>query len=230
MTKMKKSLVLGSVLAASVMSSAAMAGGLSGNAGIMSDYIFRGIDQGASASANGGVDYDSESGLAIGIWGADVDDGIEFDVYGSFSGETSGISYSIGFTTYNYTGDSFDGDYKEINLGVGMGPVSVSYNKGSHEDASGLLEEDYTFINLTIEQGNAYVTYGVWDTDADEAEGSALDGSYIELGYGMEVNGLDLGIALVTADKDLSGIRDLEDNKDISQTSLTFSLSKSFDL
>ncbi len=222
----KNSLVLGSVLAASVMSGSAMAGGsLSGNVGIMSDYFYRGIDQAVSATANGGVDYDFGTGVTIGTWGADVGDGMEIDLYGSYAGKYNDISYSIGFTTYNYTGDTFDDTYQEINLGAGMGPFSVSYNNGSHDLLAG-GSEDYSFISLTFEKGNAYATYGSWDSDAKV---SALDGSYIELGYGLESGGFDVGVALIRADKDLSGITD-GSGKDISDMSLTFSLGKSFDL
>ena len=50
---MKKSLILGAAIAGTLSSGAAMAiDGLSANAGIVSDYYFRGVQQTASASAN----------------------------------------------------------------------------------------------------------------------------------------------------------------------------------
>ena len=226
MKKMTNSLVLSSVLAASsLVSGAAMAGSLSGNVGVMSDYIFRGIDQATSATASGGVDYDLGNGLSVGAWGADVGDGLEVDVYGSYSGEVKDFGYSVGITTYNYTGDTFDGNYKEINLGVSKGPISASYNKGTHEDAAG-ADEDFTFISLSFELGNASATYGKWDSSEDV---SALDGSYIELGYGLESGGFDIGVALIRSDKDLSGIVD-GDGDDAADMSLTLTMGKSFDL
>jgi len=226
MKKMTNSLVLGSVLAASVMSGSAMAGSaLTGNVGVLSDYFYRGIDQGISATANGGVDYDFGTGVTIGTWAADVADGLEVDLYGAYSGNFNQFDYSIGFTTYNYTGDTFDDTYQEINLNAGTGPVNLEFSTGSH-DLLGGGSEDYTFIALSFEQGNAYGTYGTWDSDAAV---SALDGSYIELGYGLESGGFDVGIALIRADKDLSGITD-GNGKDIADISLTFSLGKSFDL
>lgn len=219
MNTMNKTLVLGSVLAASMASSAAMAGGLSGNMGMVSDYIFRGVPQ-ADATASAGLDYDFGNGLSVGTWGADVADGMEIDVYGSYSGEMKDFSYSVGFTTYNYTGE-FDDDYKEINLGVAFGPVSLDYATGEYSTDPKTL--DYSFVSATFSQGGAYATYGKWSGDLDTY------GSYVELGYGMEVGGFDTGVALINVDKDVSGTVD-SNGKPSSDLSMVFSLGKSFDL
>lgn len=213
-----QSLVIGSVLAASTLvSGSAFAGGLSGNVGLVSDYFFRGIDQGSGATASAGLDYDFGNGLAVGVWGADVSDGIEYDLYGSYSGEVKDFSYSVGFTTYNYTGE-FDETYQEINLGVGYGPVSLAYANGTYDSSP---SADYTFVSATLEQGGAYLTYGTF--------GSDFDGSYVELGYGMESGGFDVGVALINSDKKLSNVTDANGNP-TSEVSMVFSLGKSFDL
>lgn len=218
MKKMTTSLVLGSVLAATtLMSGSAMAGSLTGNVGVMSDYFYRGIFQ-STGVASGGVDYDLGNGVAIGTWLADVDDGIEVDLYGSYSGEVNQFSYSVGFTTYRYTGE-FDETYDEINLSIGTGPVNLEYSVGSYDSSPS--SQDYTFLALTFEQGGAYATYGTFGDD--------FDGSYIELGYGMEVSGMDLGVALINSDKDLSNQVD-SGGDPTSEVSMVFSLGKSFDL
>jgi uncharacterized protein (TIGR02001 family) len=222
MNKMTTSLVLGSVLAAStLMSGATMAAGaLSGNVGIMSDYFFRGYDQGTSATANGGVDYDFGNGVAIGIWGADVTDGIEYDLYGSYSGEYQEFSYSVGYTTYNYTGE-FDDTYAEFNLGGGFGPISVEYSAGTWDGFG--TSEDYSFTGITGEFGGAYLTYGTWGKD--------FDGSYVEVGYGLEVGGFDVGAALISVDDDLSQIeQDTPADGNDAEISMVFTMGKSFDL
>ena len=221
MKKMTNSLVLGSVLAAStLMSGATMAGSLTGNVGLVSDYFYRGIDQAPSfATGSAGLDYDMGNGVDVGVWAADVLDGIEYDLYGSYSGEVNEFSYSIGFTTYRYTGE-FDDTYNEVNLNVGTGPVSLEYSIGTYDtDPS---SQDYTFLALTFTQGNAYAKYGTF--------GSDFDGSYIEVGYGMEVGGFDTGVALISADDDLSVIDQDGDGFTDAEMSLVFSLGKSFDL
>ena len=62
MNKMK-TLVLGSVLAASTVASSVAMAGASANVGYVSDYVFRGIYQAAS-SASAGLDYDFGNGVA----------------------------------------------------------------------------------------------------------------------------------------------------------------------
>lgn len=218
MKKMTSSWVLGSVLAASVMSGSAMAGSaLTGNVGVMSDYFFRGIFQ-STGVANGGVDYDFGNNVAVGAWFADVNDGIEYDLYGAYSGKINQFDYSVGFTTYRYTGD-YDETYNEINLGASTGPVSLEYSIGTYDSTP---SQDYSFLALTFEQGGAYATYGTFGKDAK--------GSYIELGYGLESGGFDVGVALINSDKDLSNTKSATTGNPTSDLSMVFSLGKSFDL
>ncbi len=218
MKKTAISLAVGSVLAASMMSGTAMAAGLTGNIGVMSDYFYRGIDQGVSATANGGVDFDLGNGVAIGTWIADVGDGLEIDLYGAYSGEVNQFAYSVGFTTYRYTGE-FDETYNEINLNVGTGPINLEYSVGSYDSSP---SQDYTFLALTFTQGGAYATYGTFGDD--------FDGSYFELGYDMEVNSMDLSVAIISADDDLSQVDNDGDGFTDAEVSMVMSLGKSFDL
>lgn len=216
-----KSVILGSVMGAGlVVSSASMAGDLSGNVGMVTEYIFRGVPQ-SNATGSAGLDYDFGNGLSLGTWGADVGDGLEVDVYGSYSGEVKDFSYSAGFTTYNYTGN-FDDTYKEINLGAGFGPVSVAFAKGNYETDPDTL--DYSFVSATFEQGGAYVTYGKWGGDLAD-----VYGKFVQVGYGTEVGGFDTGISIVNVDKKVSGTTNDSGNP-TSDMTMVFSLGKSFDL
>lgn len=213
MNKMK-TLIAGSVLAASTVTSGVAVAGLSGNVGFVSDYVFRGVYQ-AESSASGGLDYDFGNGLAVGVWAADVGDGIEYDLYGSFSGEVNDFGYSVGYTSYNYT-DDFDDTYGEVNLGVSFGPISVDHAIGEWDGFG--AAEDYTFTSVTLEHKGAYVTFGSWGDD--------FTGDYTELGYGMEVGGFDVGVALINNDEDL----DIHSTDGDGETLFTLSLGKSFDI
>jgi len=218
---MKKSLLsiaLTSLLATSATFSttASAVEGLSANAAVVSQYFFRGIAQTSTASASAGVDYEVGN-FSVGTWVADVQDGLEIDFYGSYGNELdSGFGYSLGFTSYQYTGD-FDSAYNEINLGLSYSYFSLSYNVGkqSKDAAIGIdAESDYDFLTLTAEHEGFYATYGTWGKD--------FSGDYLELGYGAEVSGFDLGVAVIINDKDL----DLETGE--GDESLVFSISKSF--
>lgn len=219
---MKKSILsiaLTSALATStIFSTSALAAveGLSANAAVVSQYFFRGIAQTTTASASAGVDYENGN-FSVGTWAADVQDGIEIDFYGSYGNELeNGLGYSLGFTSYQYTGD-FDSAYNEVNLGVSYSFFSVSYNVGKHakDAAIGIEEEsDYDFLSLTAEYEGFYATYGTWGQD--------FDGDYVEVGYGADVAGFDLGVALIVNSKEL----DVETAE--GDETLVFSLSKSF--
>ena len=218
-----KTLLVCSILASSMgMSQQAVAeNALVGNVGFVSEYHFRGVLQNESATVSAGVDYDFGDGFAAGIWTADVVDGVEYDLYGSYSGSTKDFNYSAGFTGYYYTGQ-FDSTYEEINLNISFDKFSVEYSIGNYDGDfnSGVTgnQQDYTFAAVTYEHGNgAYATYGMW---GDEAAGT-----YIEVGYGMEYKDLEVGIAVINGDD-----QDTTDNLTTESTSITMSIGKSFNL
>ncbi len=185
---------------------------VSANLGVMSDYFYRGIFQ-ADAVANGGIDFE-QNGFYVGTWAADVDDGLEVDVYGGYGFETeSGFGASVGFTGYYYTGD-FDDTYQELNLGLAFKNIAVDYAIGEYDNFDGPTQ-DYDFLSITGEYKGFYATYGTFGKDAD--------GDYVEVGYGTSVGGFDVSGAIVANDSDLS-------NTGQSDESFVFSLSKSFDL
>ena len=221
--KTTKTLLACSILAGSMgMSQMASAeSALTGNVGFVSEYHFRGVLQNESATVSAGADYDFGGGFSGGVWTADVVDGLEYDIYGSYSGETKDLSYSVGFTGYYYTGQ-FDVPYEEINLNVGFGKFSFEHSIGSYDGdfdsvAAG-NQQDYSFTAVTYEHGNgAYATYGMW--------GDEVSGEYLEVGYGTEYKGLEVGIAVITGDDSTDN-----DHLTTSTTSLTMSIGKSFDL
>tara|TARA_B110000908_G_scaffold125961_1_gene147743 strand:+ start:531 stop:1175 length:645 start_codon:yes stop_codon:yes gene_type:complete len=214
---MKKSLLsiaLTSLLATtavvSTQASATGIEGLSANIGAVSQYIFRGIEQTSTASASAGLDYELGN-FSVGTWAADVEDGLEIDFYGSYGNELdNGFGYSLGFTTYQYTGD-FDTQYNEINLGASYKFLSIAYSIGTWEVEAG-DDQDYDFLSITAEYEGFYATYGTW--------GDEFDGDYIELGFGTEIASFDVGVAVIANSKELNGGQ--------ADESLVFSIGKSF--
>lgn len=220
MKKMTKSLVAASVLAATTLVSGTAMAGLSGNLGMVSDYYFRGIEQGSGATASAGLDYDI-SGVYVGTWVADVTTGMEYDLYAGYAGEVSGFSYDLGYYTYNYTNEAFDTTYQEAALTVGYGPISASYAVGTHD--ADPEDEDYTFASVTAEYKGFYGTYGT--------HGDDFEGSYVELGYNTTIADWDAGVAIINSDEDLaSGYGMVDENGEAtSDVSVVFSVSKSID-
>jgi uncharacterized protein (TIGR02001 family) len=86
-----------------------------GNVGLVTDYVFRGISQSHGKPAiQGGFDYAHASGLYAGIWGSSiawVSDAqntsvpVEIDVYGGYKNTfADDFNYDVGVITYNYPG------------------------------------------------------------------------------------------------------------------------------
>ena len=203
MNKKFTSLLGGAAVASSMLmlpaSSMADDAIVTGNAGILSDYIFRGIFQ-DSGVGNGGIDFEY-MGFYAGTWIADVGTGVEYDLYGGYIYEfESGFYLGAGYTSYQYS-DNFDSEYDEVNLYAGgsMGDVSLDleYTTGEYNgifnDEDGNPEGDeYDFIAATIGYNGAYLTYGDFGDDADDALGN-----YLELGYTMELGGFEVTGAIV---------------------------------
>ena len=112
----------------------AQAAEVTANVGYMSEYIFRGISQ-SDSSAMGGLDFKA-SGFYLGTWGADVEQGLEVDLYGGYNGSIGDLNYGIGGTYYTYT-DDFDDDYQEINLSLGYKIFSISAAIGQYDNFDG---------------------------------------------------------------------------------------------
>lgn len=183
---------------------------VSANVAYASQYIFRGIPQ-KNSSASAGLDY-TACGFDIGTWAADVGDGLEVDGFAHYGADVGDFNYSIGYTGYFYTGN-FDDTYQEINLGGGYGILSVDVAVGQYANFDGPTE-DYTYYAVTLAKNGFYGKYAGFSQD--------FDGNYVELGYGTNVSGIDLGIALILSDKQLLGGENDEN--------LVFTVGKTFDL
>ena len=92
---------------------------LSFNAGVVSDYRYRGISQSRlKPAAQGGLDFAHKSGFYLGAWGSSIkwikDSGIagtkgdvELDLYGGYKGELAkGVAYDVGVLRYEYVNNN----------------------------------------------------------------------------------------------------------------------------
>lgn len=199
------------------LSANAQAVEVTANIGYMSEYIFRGISQ-SDSSAMGGVDANL-NGFYLGTWAADVEQGLEVDLYGGYNGTVGDFSYGIGGTGYFYT-DDFDDDYTEVNLSLGYKIFSISAAIGEYENFDG-PSLDYTYIAPRVDYAGFYGLVGLFSQD--------FDTTYYEAGYGSELEpiGVNYKISLIYTDD--TSITDSVDS-DSGETSLMLSVSKSFGL
>ena len=186
------------------------ASSMSYNVGYMSDYWYRGVFQSESAVSFGA---DAEVGnFYVGTWMADVDTGIEMDVYGGYGFTILGMDSYIGATGYYYS-DNFDSDYEEINTGLSYGGVSYDYSVGKYKTAT---EQDYSWSEVTMSfTDNLSVSYGEWGKD--------LKGSVTKVNFNKTIHDIDFGVEVGKNDSDTTGAA-----KYVDTTYATFSLGISF--
>ncbi len=90
---------------------------LSFNAGVVTDYRYRGISQSRLKPAvQGGLDFAHKSGFYLGAWASTIkwiedsggpDGKVELDLYGGYKGELAkGLAYDVGVLRYEYVGNT----------------------------------------------------------------------------------------------------------------------------
>lgn len=142
---------------------------LTGNVGLFSQYVFRGLTQTNEKPAlQGGFDYAHKSGLYVGVWGSNiswlgdttpgVSASLELDTYFGFKNSLAGdFSYDVGFLRYNYPGSYPAGlvkpDTDEIYGQIGYKWLTVKYSH-SLGDTFGIANSknsDYLDISANVE-------------------------------------------------------------------------------
>ena len=191
---------------------------ITGNAGIFSDYRFRGISQSDKDPAiQGGIDFAHKSGIYLGNWNSSVSEwtslngsGIEMDLYGGFKAEVAGLGLDIGAIYYYYPGakdtssNINHANTREVYLGAGYGPFSVK-------------------ISRTI--SDRYFTIGKsGDTSLMGSSSSSAKGTmYYDLSFSKE-------IADKTTLKIHAGLLDIANRKTTTSTIKDFSIGISHDV
>lgn len=134
-------LALGAVASAVAFAiSPAAQAGLTGNIGVFSKYVLRGITnvtENNGTTVQGGFDWGFDNGLFVGYWGSNLDyvysasgistnstTGFENDFYGGYAGKAGPVSFSIGATQYAYV-EVDDSNLFEPFATVGAGPVTL---------------------------------------------------------------------------------------------------------
>jgi uncharacterized protein (TIGR02001 family) len=224
---------------------------LTANAGIFTDYRFRGISQTNRKPAfQGGFDFAHKSGFYLGNWNSNVDAlmyngaNLEMDFYGGFKGSFDAFSYDAGLLYYYYPGSGAGGSAKidntELYIAGGWGPVSLKYSYAFSDffgvdDSRGAYYLDGTVTwPLTKElsllghlgyQGNLKNNARVTETDGSGPHSSITDW---KLGVTYDLKGWLLGASYVGTDRDLSFGTATFDGRNISGDTLLLSVTKSF--
>lgn len=114
---------------------------LSFNAGVFTDYRYRGISQSRLKPAvQAGADYAFASGFYVGTWASTIEwikdaggnANVEIDIYGGYKGELvkDSLSYDVGVLTYQYPSNHLKpkAETTEIYAALTFGQVTAKYS------------------------------------------------------------------------------------------------------
>ncbi len=173
---------------------------VSASVAIASSYHWRGFDLGSGTPAVSGDIGVSASGFYAGMWvsSGDTAAGTEYDIFFGYGGEVGDFSYDISYVSYVYPTGAFSqtdgsiGDFAEIILGLGFGPVSVFYHDNVAGDTGGYaFTEDYFYYGASVDFGSGFsATIAKHDEEdvEDGAPGVTGNATHLDLGYAYNDN------------------------------------------
>lgn len=195
-----------------------------GNIGVYSKYILRGITnapENDDPSIQGGVDYAHDSGLYLGYWGSNLGysdpgepNGFENDFYGGYAGSAGPVNYSIGLIKYIYINlDNFDG--LEAVGTLGAGPVTLGFKYLTNDVGWGNQGDTYWTLgyktalpaDFSFAATLGYYTYE--DSGkfiASSEEDSAFRHLDLNISHPIGNTGATAGLTYVIGGKDRNGV------------------------
>ncbi len=218
---------------------------VTGNAGLFTDYRFRGISQTNKKPAfQGGFDVAHASGLYLGNWNSNIDanffagSNLEMDIYGGYKGTAGGIAYDVGVLHYYYPGSgSLPGTGKikntEVYFGGTVGSFSAKYYHAVSDFFSLPDTKNSYYIDLayTYDLGggtalNTHVGYQKVKRGAAAAYAAPSLVDYkLGLTHDIAGSGYVAGLAYVTTNKKDAAF---SATKKLANGSVVASLSKTF--
>ena len=223
---------------------------ISGNAGLFSDYRFRGISQTNKKPAfQGGFDIGHASGFYVGNWNSNVDSAfynganLEMDFYGGFKYPIGPVTLDGGIYYYYYPGSGANGTFKidntELYIGAAYQTYSIKYSYAVSDffgidDSKGAW---YLEGNGTYDLGNGFGLVGHLGYQRLKNKAQIVEIGQTTLinnitdwkiGATYEWTGWVFTAAYVGTNRDLTGGTAALSNRNISNDTVVLSLSKSF--
>jgi len=188
--KMTKTIVISTVLAASAgLSQLAQAESpLTGNIGFTSNYIWRGVTQGADESAiSGGIDY-AKSGFYVGTWVSSLGGGAQYeqDIYAGYGFKAGPVDLDVGYIMYTYPVGSATLDFDELYLNATYKNFGAGIALTMDKEASTPYEDDmYIYIKADFEVAKG-TTLGLLIGDYDFDDPAATDYTHYKVGLSKD--------------------------------------------
>lgn len=214
---------------------------LSGNIGVFSKYMLRGLTENEDVTVQGGLDYAHASGFYAGWWASNLGygtdgNGFEHDFYLGYAGAMDQFSYDVGLIQYIYM-DVDDSDLAEAKLSVGFdageaGSFGLATNILLKDGAWGNSGDTYLYASyekalpkdFTLGATLGYYFYD--DSVSDYGVVTTEDGAFRHLDIGLShpigKTGADMALTYVVGGKDRTDT-DIDD-------SFVLSVSYGFDI
>ncbi|HKK14326.1 MAG TPA: TorF family putative porin [Gammaproteobacteria bacterium] len=224
---------------AAVVSPAANAGA-SGNIGLWSKYVLRGITnspENDNAAVQGGFDWSGDSGVYLGYWGSSLSyadagksNGFENDFYGGWAGKAGPLDVSLGAIYYKYINIS-NADGFEINPTVGYMGVTLGAKYLTKDVTWGNKGDTYWTLSYSHDLPAGFSLSGLlgYYTYKDSGkyissskESSAFRDLDLTLSHPIGNSGADMNATYIVGGKDRDG--NSQDN------TVVFSLTYGFDI
>jgi uncharacterized protein (TIGR02001 family) len=140
---------------------------LSFNAGVVSDYRYRGISQSRLKPAvQAGVDFAHKNGFYLGAWGSSIkwikdatatDGSLELDLYGGHKGELAkDLAYDVGVLRYEYVGNKLgavtnyvNANTTEVYGALTFGVVTAKYSHSLTNLFGNPNSKNSTYVDLS---------------------------------------------------------------------------------
>ncbi len=222
--KMKSTLVLASLLASTAVMAQTKAPEpdytWSFNAGLITDYRYRGISQTRlDPAVQGGIDFAHKSGFYLGTWASSIqwikDAGgsasAEIDIYGGYKATVGDLTYDIGVLTYQYPSNKLNpsANTTEVYGALTMGVFTAKYSRstGNLFGFGGSSGSGYLDLSASFDMGNGW---SIAPHIGNQQVNGTGNGKYSYTDYSLTLgkdmgNGVSLSAALVgtNADKTL---------------------------
>ena len=178
------------------------------NAGVVSEYRYRGISQTRLQPAlQGGVDYTDKSGFYVGAWASTIkwikDAGgsapMELDLYGGYKGTAGDVAYDVGFLRYEYSNNKLNpsANTNEIYGAVTYGLFTAKYSHATSNlfGFANSKKSGYLDLSATLDLGDGYSLVPHLGHQSVEGDGNS---KYAYTDYALTL-GKDLGNGLAAS-------------------------------
>lgn len=213
------------------------------NAGVVSEYRYRGISQSRlNPALQGGVDYTDKSGFYIGTWASTIqwikdakgDAPVELDLYGGYKGAVGDLAYDVGFLRYEYSRNNLNpsANTNEVYGAVTYGLFTAKYSHATSNlfGFSDSKNSGYLDLSATVDLGDGYSLVPHLGHQSVKGAGNS---KYSYTDYALTLakdlgNGLSASAALIGTDAEKDSYVYSPTNKQLGKSTVVLGLKYTF--